>query len=299
MSKPKFIMLVGLPGTGKSYYAKQLEEKGYFVHCSEEYGDVNDMSINNKVFRELQSRIRDDLKTGNSVIYDATNTKYKRRMGFLRELKSIDCEKICHWVYLPYEKCLENNEGRERSIPKEVIKQIYLNFNVPYYYEGWDDIQIIGETQSKLALNKIDSLCSYSQDNSHHKFTLGEHLLSTTWWVMENAMSREDKKLLSEAAYLHDIGKPFTKKFTNAKGVPSDEAHYYNHNFCGAYDSVDYEVFGCDDALTRAVIIMWHMQPNFWEKDQDEKQRLKYKKLWGDKLYEQIMIVHKADRAAH
>ena len=296
-------MLLGLPGAGKTYYADQLEEQGYIVHSSdkirEEFGDINDQSKNNDVFQILHKRVKDDLKAGMSVVYDATNTKYKRRMGFLRELKNIDCEKICQWVYLPYEKCLEKNAARKRNIPEEVIKRMYLGFNVPHYYEGWNDIQIIGETHNKFALYKIDSLLSFQQDNSHHKFTLGKHLISTAGLTLEMADKRGDQELLGEAAFLHDIGKPFTKRFANAKNVPTIDAHYYNHQYCGAYDSVEYNVFGCDDVLTRAVIIMWHMQPYFWEKTQDEKMRLKYKKLWGDELYEQIMIVHKADKEAH
>lgn len=31
----KFIMLVGLPGSGKSTYAKKLEEEGYRIHSSD------------------------------------------------------------------------------------------------------------------------------------------------------------------------------------------------------------------------------------------------------------------------
>ena len=53
--------------------------------------------------------------------------------------------------------------------------------------------------------------------------------------------------------------------------------------------------------LDVAVLIRWHMQPYFWEKDSvnGEKTMNKYKKLWGDELLEQIMKLHEADKKAH
>ena len=41
---------------------------------------------------------------------------------------------------------------------------------------------------------------------------------------------------------------------------------------------------------------MWHMQPYF---NKEEKTINKYKKLWGEELYNDIMLLHKADEAAH
>ncbi len=41
------------------------------------------------------------------------------------------------------------------------------------------------------------------------------------------------------------------------------------------------------------------MQPYFWEKDNNEKLHNKYRKLWGENLYNDIMLLHKADKYAH
>ena len=92
MNKSIFTMLVGLPGSGKSTYAAEQHEK-YGTHvCSSdairaELGDVNDQSNNEKVFQILHRRIKDYLRNGESVIYDATNIKSKRRRAFMAELK--------------------------------------------------------------------------------------------------------------------------------------------------------------------------------------------------------------------
>ena len=59
----KFIMLVGLPASGKSTYAERLKEKGYHIHSSDKIreeltGDVNSQDKNIDVFAELHKRVK-------------------------------------------------------------------------------------------------------------------------------------------------------------------------------------------------------------------------------------------------
>ena len=41
------------------------------------------------------------------------------------------------------------------------------------------------------------------------------------------------------------------------------------------------------------------MTPYYWEKKGNEKMRNKYFNLWGEKLYEKVMLLHSADKEAH
>lgn len=88
MDVPEIIMLVGLAGAGKSTYAKTLRGN-YAIHSSDDlrkemFGDENENSKENneKLFTELHKRIKDDLRKGVNVIYDATNLNRKRRIAF-------------------------------------------------------------------------------------------------------------------------------------------------------------------------------------------------------------------------
>ena len=66
------------------------------------------------------------------------------------------------------------------------------------------------------------------------------------------------------------------------------------------YDAVRYLRFVEEnDRLEILALIQWHMFPYFWEKDNNTKMQSKYKKLWGDELYDKIMLLHKADMEAH
>ena len=145
---PSLLMLVGLPGSGKSTYIKNHFNQNLHVHSSDDIreelsGNVNNQDINKEVFELLHKRVKDDLKNGISCVYDATNLNWKRRKAFLESLKGIDCFKVCHVIATPYEVCLEQNNSRDRVVPEEVIERMYRNFDIPWYNEGWNDIQII------------------------------------------------------------------------------------------------------------------------------------------------------------
>lgn len=310
MDKPILYMLVGLPCSGKSVKAQAIaEEHNATVFSSDSlreelFNDVNHQKDNAKLFNELHRRIKECLKDGKNAIYDATNINYKRRMAFIAELKSIPCKKICILMATPFEVCLKRNEKRERKVPEYVIERMCLNFDVPWYFEGWDEIEVeYADGVENLYGSPYDFIKStmfFDQENSHHDLTLGEHCAKTTTYVnqcLSNRLGVSCTTELKYAAMLHDNGKPYTKTFTNSKGEVTEQAHYYSHERIGSYDSLFYEM-PCNK-LYVATLIRWHMQPYFNEKDNSEKLNNKYKKLWGENLYDAIMLLHKADKAAH
>lgn len=309
--KPKIIMLIGLPGSGKSTYAKTLAEKHKAViHSSDSIrkeltGSEMSQKVNQRVFQILHKRLKENLRDGKNVIYDATNINYKRRMHFLNnELRNINCEKICVLVATPYEKCMENNKNRSKSVPEYAIEKMYKNFYIPFEYEGWDQIHLYyQDIKYRNYYNVGDFIhtnINFDQKNDHHSKTLAKHCMCVNSVLNSNLLNMFDVGLL------HDCGKPFTKSFKDSKGKIGKHAHYYQHHLVGAYDSLFYPLrsycygdFNDVILLHRAVIIQWHMQPYFWERTDDKKQQAKYKKLWGRRLYNDIMDLHMADLISH
>lgn len=306
MNVPKFIMMCGLVASGKSYKAQEFAEKyNATIFSSDElrkelYGDMNCQEHNNELFVELHRRIKECLRNGESAIMDSTNLSYKHRMSFLRELKNIPCEKICVLMATPYKECLKRNSERERKVPEYVIERMYRQFDPPYWYEGWDDIIVewSKDTQFKGINEWLSSAENFSQNNSHHSLALGQHCERALDYVFEFADDTDYRSIaLRGAAALHDCGKCFTKTFKNSKGETIGQAHYYGHEHVGSYDSLFYKML-CSP-LDVAIIIRWHMQPYFWERDNNEKLCGKYRKLWGEQLYQDIMLIHEADKSAH
>ena len=311
----EFIMLVGLPGSGKSTYAEELKKEGYRIHSSDAIrkeltDDVNTQDKNTEVFSILHSRIKDDLKNGISCVYDATNMSMKRRIAFLKELKNINCTKECILFLLPIEECKKRNVKRERKVPDKVIDKMIKQFDVPMKYEGWDEISI--EIDQTISYEyPISDTNGFDQENSHHSLALFDHMKQSSKYIENNYVHTTNPLQISaimrysqiaRAAYHHDIGKVITKTFTNLKGEITKDAHYYGHDHAGAYlyllkQSYKY-LYLDDDDWYIASLINWHMRPYLGWK-QSEKAKERDKKLIGEMMYEDIMILHEADVAAH
>lgn len=301
--KPIFFMMVGLPASGKSTYAKTItvNDAPVNIHSSdliraELYGDENIQEDNDLVFKKLSERIKSDLINNQDTIYDATNIDWKRRKAFLESLNKIQCYKVCVFIATSYQDCLRQNKKRERVVPEYVIKNMYKNIWIPQRYEGWDNIAIIINSDYvdiNTLFNGENGLNYISQDNPNHTLTIGNHCLKADA-ELELLNDRLPLELYM-AALLHDTGKRFTKGFKNSKGEETDIAHYYQHHLVSAYDSMFYTKNYTDEQkLKIANYIQWHMQPFFFT----EKSEQKFKKLWGEEFYNEIMLLHEADLRA-
>ena len=315
MNNPIFLMLVGLPASGKSTFAKK-ESIKFKIHSSDAMrekitGDINNQRSNQRVFDMLHKEIRRDLKNGLNVIYDATNISYKRRMAFLKEISDIVCDRACYVFLTPYEECLSRNQRRERVVPTDVIRKMYLNFDIPFYYEGWDfiNIEYNGRTQYNES-ELLDTMINYDQKNPHHTLSLGDHCLKTFTHahdlILLESTEIKDSTNIAIAGYYHDIGKLKTQTFFNSKGLPCEEAHYYNHERISAYDFMIYakdhyqgDLGIREDILDIAQLIRWHML--YYNPDvlNNSKTKAKFTNLLGEEFLNRLYVLHLADKKAH
>ncbi len=291
-----FVMFCGIPASGKSYLINYLYKhtNNLVVHSSDDlrlkmFGDINDNEHNNMIFETLHQYIIADLKRGKNVVYDATNISYKRRVEFLKRINFINCYKMCIWVATPYEICIEQNKNRERSIPEEAIKRMYLNFYVPQYFEGWDNVFIIYNSKGiKFSIQELfEKLNKIEQETPYHTKTIGQHCLAC-----ESLMTKKDTTgdiILLQAAKLHDIGKEFTKTYNSEK----KRCVYYNHQFVSAYNAVFYlPEFRIRERLEIIKYIQWHMLPFV---NTSEKTKNKYNNLLGEQFIKNIELLHECD----
>lgn len=318
MNKPEFVMLVGLPGSGKSTYAQTLNET-HSIHSSdaireELFGDANENSkeCNEKVFNTLHERVKQNLRDGRNVVYDATNLNRKRRIAFLKEIKSIDCTKKCIVIAAPFFLCSMNNKARYRVVPHHVMERMYKSFQPPYYNEGWDELDILlsGDKQwfsdyrIDVLYNKASGIIYFNQNNKHHNLTLGSHSLKVASALREKT-ARES---LFYAGLLHDVGKIYTQSMLNKNGEYDGDCHYYNHSNVSAYESLFYmseDYKASDDenivdvTLYVASLIYFHMHPfnKQWNDTSSKVKRLKAQ--LGEELYNDIMLLHEEDKLAN
>lgn len=287
----ELIMTIGLPASGKTEWAN--DRDGFVVLSSDdiraEFGDVNDQKNNAKVFQVLHDRIKRHLLNGQSCVFDATNLNCKRRRAFLKEISDIDCEKIAAVFITPLEVLRERNESRERKVPANVFSRMLRQFQPPIYEEGWNQIWIVkyeGDFEDPIA-----SLPDMNQDNPHHEMTFIEHASAVENYLAE--LYPDNKDLLT-AAYNHDVGKYWTKTFTDSKGYPTTTAHYYGHEGYGAYMFLLNP--GRDESLRAAALIAHHMRPYVWETNENCEAK---DREWMGGFADDLAKLHEADKGAH
>lgn len=327
--KPTLIMLVGIPASGKSVYAEQLNTfNEWHIHSSdslreEMFANRFDTEHNGELFTELYKRIKADLNNCINVIYDATNLSKKRRIAFLDYIGDI-CYKWCHVIAVPYELCLAQNYKRTYSVPDHVMARMYRNFEPPHWSEGWDNIKIVLNydrerykiLEDTYSLGEMmESTRSFNQHNEHHTLTLYRHLLTTVVKLdeIEGTLNKftgiyfppnNISSNLYKAARYHDIGKLFTKSFVNHKHEIDGNAHFYQHHCVGAYVVMLGLMFE-NEATRKSVAdiieiinyIYYHMHPlTKWK--QSEKAMEKDRQLLGDEMFNNICILSAADESA-
>lgn len=245
--RPKFIMLIGIPGCGKTTYCKAYKaENPNTIHLS---SDEIRMAMtnnnpeytkeeNNFVFKYMSDEALKELNNGNNVLYDATNLTRKSRKTILERLPKY-CE-VNAIIFTPtIQECIERDNQRESlaKVGADVIDKMVRRFQIPYYNEGFDSIDII---TTSLIENDNDSIKSYnssidsmkiSHDNKHHRLSIYDHSIE----ARNYAKNKNFDITVYRAAMYHDIGKPYCKTFMNRKGEVSEEAHYYDHQNVGAY----------------------------------------------------------------
>lgn len=299
----ELVMLVGIPGSGKSTFSGEYEERGYRIHSSDQirremYGSEEIQGKSSEVFELLGQRVRKDLAAGRSCVIDATNLSRKRRTAMLGSVAKYAGRKTCVIVLATPSVCMERNAARNRTVPPEAIYRMLCSFETPYYYEGWDTIKVsFGGEQYVFPREQA---ADFSQDNPHHTLTLGEHMDAARDYCVEHGFS----EAVCEAAWYHDIGKLYTKRFTNYRGEPTETAHFYGHENYSAYMYLCEKAGGSspegslEDTLYIANLINWHMRPlNSWQRSPSREE--KDRKLVGEAMYGDIMRLNQADRYAH
>ena len=326
-----FIMLCGLPASGKSTYAKTLlkEHEGAVILSSDEIretvlGDVNDQTQNSKVFEIMGKETISNLKDGKTVIYDATNISRKKRAGFLRQLPK-DAHKEIHYCHVRFDEAFRSNTERERSVPNHVIDRMIRSFQMPVFGEGWDEMVYVEKNQnidavatggwllSMISMNdahkeahnimkglkwghpEFKAIYDLPQDSKYHSFSVSRHSELVFEEIAQN--HKEDTPLVI-ASLMHDIGKAYTKKFEDSKRQPSRYAHYYGHEYAGSM--LAFQVLkdmGIEDMYLIyevTTLVQFHMSMY----NKSEKYQANVKKLLGDKMYERLEALNKADMGA-
>lgn len=291
MNRPKLILLVGIPGSGKTTYAKKYisEYPKTPVHLSSDkireelYGNESIQRNPNEVFSLMQKRAVEALNEGHDVLYDATNITRKDRSAIISLCPKF-AEIEAHIIWAPIETCIERDTTRDRTVGKEVIDRMLKKFQAPYYDEGIDEIKIILPDKFNIAKyhDNVIFAMKIPHDNPHHTLNVYSHCME----AFEEACCYSIDSDVRIAALYHDIGKPYVKAFIDSKGNPCEHAHYYQHQCLSAWMS-----YGLPNVTPDiAWLISTHMDPFL---------NTKYWRNLPSFLKRDVDLLHEADLAAH
>lgn len=308
--KLKLIVLCGLQCSGKSTKSKELAKQyNAEVLSSDKFREEYKNAKNDTIFRLLYEKMNDLLGRGINVIVDATNITIKSRKQIFQNLK-VDCMKVCHIMNTPYEVCIERLHERNKTdyphkFDTDIIKRYYYSFEIPFYEEGWDEIEIENkidyDVNNEFCDKVIKTADTFDQQNKHHVQNLGDHMRSVGY-----KLSKETEDLnLESAGYYHDVGKLFTQTFK----IGDPNAHYYNHANVGTYELLCnagcydryYNSYGeCileynkSDTLEWLFYINYHMHLFNVKTEKAEK---KWRIIFGDEKFDNLRLFNECDKA--
>ena len=139
----KILVLVGLPGSGKSTY---LEELGANAVSSDEIrrllaDDAADQRIHRRVFAVVRNLIRHRIEIGRPVTYvDATNLTRRERRQYIRLGELYRCDVEAVFFNVPLDICLERNRLRSRVVPEDAVREMARRLVAPTLAEGFTKV---------------------------------------------------------------------------------------------------------------------------------------------------------------
>lgn len=151
----KIIMLIGIPGSGKTTYSKDLAKEYNAEVISSDRVRQTYIGIEEKdVFPTVYKLTVEELKEGRNVILDATHItpKVRKRSFDALDAYGISYEKVAIYVDTPVEECIKrvekrNQDPNELFLPLEVIESYGKNIIPPTEEEGFVEIRIIKSCQ--------------------------------------------------------------------------------------------------------------------------------------------------------
>ena len=142
----RIVVLVGLPGSGKSTYLEQMGVSGLASDAIRKLlaDDETDQTIHVRVFQTLRYLLEQRLAIGRAVTYiDATNLTPEERAPYLAIGRAWGCDVEAVFFDVPLDVCLERNAQRQRVVPGEALAKMAAKLVPPSVEEGFTRVTVL------------------------------------------------------------------------------------------------------------------------------------------------------------
>jgi predicted kinase len=160
---PELIMLVGMPGCGKSTWVRNFvsTEAGrqYAIistddmieeaarECGITYNQAHALISSDEIVNLVFARVNECIKSGQSIVWDQTNLNVARRIEKIGMIP-LKWKRKCVAFEVPLDEVKRRRDAREsanpgKSIPSDILENMLADYQRPTKIEGWDEIIFI------------------------------------------------------------------------------------------------------------------------------------------------------------
>lgn len=150
------VMLAGIPTSGKSTYVDKLLNIDYWNRCvvlstdyyiefyakqqGKTYNEVFDEYIK-EATKQMDSLLHHAIQHGKDIIWDQTNLTAGTRKKKLRRLPPEYHRGVVYFEVSLEEALERNNHRKGKFIPKDILKRMYHQFEIPTMSEGFEYVE--------------------------------------------------------------------------------------------------------------------------------------------------------------
>lgn len=144
--RPRLILTVGLPGSGKSTWLRQLGVNAVSTDALRQLliDDAANQTIHREVFATARYLVSRRLRLGRPQTYvDATNLTRGERRAWIRLAQLHDAAVEAVWFDVPLDVCKARNRRRPRQLPDDIMDMLAGRLIPPALEEGFTRVHVV------------------------------------------------------------------------------------------------------------------------------------------------------------